>query len=145
MMDQAIEKIKRGAGNNAALQAIGNYLIAFMQNEPAFAEKVMDEKKTIADMMKYIISEAKKQATGGYACCTDETVFGWAVHYFDEKDLKFRPVKALVTSSDSHDKQKKEIVVKKETQPEKPKKAKKNEDMMMSIFDFKGRSRASLS
>ena len=155
MLEKAITKIQEQSKGNAVLLAIGDYLIQFMKNEPSFAEKVMDEKKSMKDMLQYVMSEAKKQSTGGAACLKDEVVFGMAVHYFDEKDIKFKPVAGAVATSSSSDKtdkkQKpvtqtnkkekvKEAEVKPETKPEKPKKAKKEAkpDMMISIFDIIG-------
>lgn len=153
-MEQAIKKIQEQSKGNAVLLAIGDYLIQFMKNDPSFAEKVMAEKKSMKEMLQYVMSEAKKQATGGAACLKDDVVFGMAVHYFDEKDLKFKPVSGTVAASSSdktNGKQKpvtqtnkkekvKETDVKAESKPEKPKKAKKEAkpDMMMSIFDFIG-------
>lgn len=154
MMEQAIKKIQEQSKGNPVLLAIGDYLISFMKDEPSFADKVMAEKKSMKDMLQYVMSEAKKQATGGVACLKDEVVFGMAVHYFDEKDLKFKPVAGAVAASSSdktNDNQKsatqtakkemvKESDIKAESKPEKPKKAKKEAkpDMMMSIFDFMG-------
>lgn len=154
MIQKAVEKIKNQAGTNPVLKKIGDHLVQFMKKEPSFAEKILDENKSMSEMLKYIMSEARKQATGNAACIADDEVYGWAVHYFDEKDLKFKPVSGTVAASSSdktNDKQKpvtqtnkkekvKEAEVKPETKPEKPKKAKKEAkpDMMISIFDIIG-------
>lgn len=154
MIQKAVEKIKKQAEFNPVLKKIGDYLVLFMQQEPSFAEKVLDENKSMSEMLKYIMSEARKQATGNAACIADDEVYGWAVHYFDEKDLKFKPISGTVAASSAdktNDKQKpatqtnkkdevKEVEVKTESKPEKPKKAKKEAkpDMMISIFDIIG-------
>lgn len=56
--------------------------------EEAFAKKYRDERKSIADCCRYIISEVKKKYRGKDAACSDEYVFGLAIHYYDEADLK---------------------------------------------------------
>lgn len=142
-MKQAINKIQEQSKGNAVLLAIGDYLIQFMKNEPSFAEKVMNEKKSMKEMLQYVMSEAKKQATGGAACLKDDVVFGLAVHYFDEKDIKFKPVAGAVATSSSNKTKPEPQPAKKKVQEDpkpvpQPKKKVKGEDMMMSIFDFLG-------
>ena len=48
--------------------------------------KTLLNKKTLAGFMKFACDEAKKQAEKGAqsACIDDDTVYGWAVHYFEE-------------------------------------------------------------
>jgi hypothetical protein len=48
--------------------------------------KPLINKKDLAGFMKYACAEAKKQADKGAngACIQDSTVFGWAIHYFEE-------------------------------------------------------------
>ena len=47
-------------------------------------------KKTLAGFMKFACDEAKKQAEKGAssACIDDDTVYGWAVHYFEEDSIE---------------------------------------------------------
>lgn len=47
-------------------------------------------KKTLKGFMRYACDEAKKQAEKGAnsACIDDETVFGWAIHYFEEDSIE---------------------------------------------------------
>ena len=47
-------------------------------------------KKTLDGFMKYATDEARKIAEKGsnYACVDDATVFGWAVHYFEEDSIE---------------------------------------------------------
>ena len=40
------------------------------------------------DTQNYIISEARKAAVGNCACIDDTTVFGWAIHFFEEDEIK---------------------------------------------------------
>ena len=52
--------------------------------------KTLVSKKTLADFMKFACDEAKKQAEKGAnsACIDDQTVYGWAVHYFEEDSIE---------------------------------------------------------
>ena len=46
-------------------------------------------KKTLAGFFKYATEEARKQAEKGatMACLHSDTVFGWAIHYFEEDSI----------------------------------------------------------
>ena len=52
--------------------------------------KMLLNKKTLAGFLKFACDEAKKQAEKGAqsACIDDETVYGWAVHYFEEDSIE---------------------------------------------------------
>ena len=52
--------------------------------------KTLINKKTLAGFMRYACGEAKKQAEKGAssACIDDDTVYGWAVHYFEEDSIE---------------------------------------------------------
>lgn len=69
-------------------KAIKAFLDDQAAKDPAFAEKYRSEKKNIEDCCKFIISEVKKSAKGKDAACTDEYVYGLAMHYYDEKNIK---------------------------------------------------------
>lgn len=47
-------------------------------------------KKTLSDFMKYACDEARNLAEKGAnsACIDDATVYGWAVHYFEEESIE---------------------------------------------------------
>ena len=51
--------------------------------------KQLINKKDLESFMKYACKEAKKQAEKGAhsACIEDTTVFGWAIHYFEENEI----------------------------------------------------------
>ena len=67
--------------------------------------KTLTNKKTIATFYNYAYEEAKKQAEKGsqFACLHHDTVFSWAIHYFEEDSIEgtlynedgteYRPVK----------------------------------------------------
>lgn len=52
--------------------------------------KTLINKKDLDGFMKFACEEAKKLAEQGasYACVEDETVFGWAIHYFEEEGIE---------------------------------------------------------
>ena len=52
--------------------------------------KQLLNKKTLAGFLQYACEEARKQADKGArsACIDDETVYGWAVHYFEEDSIE---------------------------------------------------------
>ena len=52
--------------------------------------KTLINKKTLAGFMKFACDEAKKQAEKGAssAYIDDDTVYGWAVHYFEEDSIE---------------------------------------------------------
>ena len=52
--------------------------------------KTLINKKTLDGFMNYAHEEAKKLATKGakFACLHHDTVFGWAMHYFEEDDIE---------------------------------------------------------
>lgn len=67
--------------------AIKNYLDNRAQTDSLFAETYRKANKSIKECCRYIISRARK--LGGQAVAVDDaTVYGWAVHYYDEDDIK---------------------------------------------------------
>ena len=52
--------------------------------------KPLLNKKTLSDFMKYACNEAKSLAEKGAnsACIDDATVYGWAIHYFEEESIE---------------------------------------------------------
>lgn len=69
-------------------RAIKAFLDDKAEKDPAFAEKYRSEKKNITDCCKFIIAEVKKSCKGNEAACTDEYVYGLAMHYYDEENIK---------------------------------------------------------
>jgi len=71
------------AARNGAERRILDYLEA--NASEALAEKINAGRKTLADALKYCEGEARKLQGGGKCVCVeDATVFGWAVHFFEE-------------------------------------------------------------
>lgn len=52
--------------------------------------KMLLNKKTLTSFLKYACAEVKKQAEKGAssACIDDDTVYGWAMHYFEEDSIE---------------------------------------------------------
>jgi hypothetical protein len=71
------------------MKPVQEYLEKRAAEDPQFAEKFNNPKKSLKECCKYIYGEAKKRA-GGSSCVyiPQEEVFGWAVHYYDEDDIK---------------------------------------------------------
>lgn len=54
--------------------------------------KPLINKKTLSGFMKYACNEARKIAEKGAssACVDDATVYGWAIHFFEEESIHHR-------------------------------------------------------
>ena len=77
--------------NKSFENAIKSYLDNRAKTDSLFAETYKKANKTLKGCCAYIISQAR--SIGGNAVAVkDETVFGWAVHYYDEDDLKVEKV-----------------------------------------------------
>ena len=69
---------------------IKGYLDAKAKDDALFAEMYKKPAKSINGCWAYIVNEAKKR--GNAMCMTDEEVYGLAVHYYCEDDLKEHPL-----------------------------------------------------
>lgn len=103
----------------------------YLENETPeiFKQKLKESEKTLAGCMEYIFREAKKQAVNNRACITDQEVFGWAVHFFEEDDIKEPPVKKEVHAT---------VNVSKPTAKPPVKVQPKKDDTQLSLFDMMG-------
>lgn len=93
--------------------------------------KALINKKTLDGFMKFACDEARKQAEKGAraACIDDATVFGWAIHYFEENTIEGTLYNADGTEYKPVVKPTPKIEVKKVEQP-KPK------QQQASLFDM---------
>lgn len=66
-------------------KAIKSHLESLASKDALFAETFKKPKKNINDCCTYILNEVKKSGRNALA---DEEVFGMAVHYYDEDDVK---------------------------------------------------------
>lgn len=68
--------------------AIKEYLDARAKEDVKFAEKYSNGKKSIEECCRFILGGMRKKAKSGMYGATDAEVFGLAVHYYDEEDIK---------------------------------------------------------
>ena len=81
-------------------EIIKRYLDNRAKTDPQFAASYAKPKKSIDECFAYILNEARQKGTS--VCMTDEEVFGLAVHYYDEDNIKVTtPPRAKVSTSKS--------------------------------------------
>lgn len=66
-------------------QSIKDYLDNMAKEDELFAVTYAKPNKSIKECCNYVMKCAKEGGRQGY---TDPEVFGWAVHYYDEDDIK---------------------------------------------------------
>lgn len=66
-------------------QVIEKYLQGLAAKDPLFAETFKKEGKSIKDCCNYIMETVKNK---GVNVLTNDEVYGMAVHYYDEDDIK---------------------------------------------------------
>lgn len=120
---------------------IQNHLNGLAANDELFAETLKKPKKNIDDCITYIFNQVKASGCNGFA---DEEIFGMAVHYYDEDDIKVgNPISGTVVVNHSAKNKPKEIIEKAE-KPKEPLKSTKQKVVKMdtskqvSLFDFEG-------
>ncbi len=118
----------------SALQAIKNYLDNRAACDPQFAVAYARPGKSINECLRYITSEARKLG-GDAVVMTDEQVYGLAVHYYDEENVKVpkhTPKCKVMCSADKSKKSENRAA------PAKSKKqtAQPQQAYMSSLFDF---------
>lgn len=69
-------------------KALKQYLDGRAQSDALFAQVYAKEGKTLDECADYVIGEMKKRASSGQYVATDAEVFGLAVHYYDDDDVK---------------------------------------------------------
>lgn len=85
---------------NNALEQIRVYLEGRAAKDELFAEMYKKESKSLDGCFGYILEQAKKRGTS--VCMTDEEVYGLAVHYYCEDDIKTRPLPRNLKVSTCH-------------------------------------------
>lgn len=86
--------------NNNAKDAIKAYLDRRAADDKMFAVAYAKPGKSLDECFKYILGEARRP--GSSVCMTDDEVFGLAVHYYDEDNIKISYTPANVAVSTSH-------------------------------------------
>ena len=77
---------------NEFKKVIKAYLDNRAKTDALFAQSYAKPNKSIDECLSYIMGEARKK--GNAVCVSDEVVFGWAVHYYDEDDIKVGKIPA---------------------------------------------------
>ena len=73
----------------SAQERIKDYLDERARQDELFAKSYAKSNKNIDECYEYIVSEARKQCKDSDSICIpDDVVYGWAVHYYDEDDIK---------------------------------------------------------
>ncbi len=85
--------------NNDFKQAIKSYLDKRAKTDKLFAVVYAKANKNLTECCSYIMGEAKKR--GNAVCMSDDEVFGLAVHYYDEDNIKINKLPANVKASAS--------------------------------------------
>ena len=71
------------------MEPVRQYLEKRAAEDPQFAEKFKNPKKSLKECCAYIYGEARKRAAGSNCVyIAPDEVFGMAVHYYDEDDIK---------------------------------------------------------
>lgn len=84
---------------NPLKEAIQSYLDERAKVDELFAVAYKKKNKSIDECCTYIMGEAKKR--GNAVCMSDDEVFGLAVHYYDEDNIKINKLPASVKASAS--------------------------------------------
>lgn len=72
--------------NQTFKEAIKSYLDERARTDELFAKSYAKENKNLDECCSYIMGEARKR--GNAVAMSDTEVFGMAVHYYDEDDIK---------------------------------------------------------
>lgn len=83
-------------------QAIKTYLDQRAQDDPLFAVSYAKPKKSIQECARYCMQEARKLVKDNVAVMDNATVYGWAVHYYDEDNIKVTGNYSQVHAEVSH-------------------------------------------
>lgn len=78
---------------------IQKYLQERVVEDPLFAPKFANPQKSVDECCRYILGEARKK--GNSVVMSDAEVFGLAVHYYDEENIKVEKVSASCSVSSS--------------------------------------------
>ena len=84
----------------SAQERIKEYLDERARQDELFAKSYAKSNKNIDECYEYIVSEARKQCKDSDSICiSDDVVYGWAVHYYDEDDINVGHKKTRSTES----------------------------------------------
>lgn len=107
-------------------------IIEYLLTREDMNDKYLNEEKSLKQMVEFIKEEAQKQATNGMAMIEDQTVYSWAIHYFDEtnEQLGLNSKSKKVTENDDEE----ETIAK--VEPQKKQKKEWVPEGQLSLFDL---------
>lgn len=83
-------------GTQAFQDTIAQYLMTRAENDPLVAVRLANPSKTMEQCCAYIIGEVKKSGCCGF---TDDEIFGWAMHFWDEPEIEVSNTAKLPSGS----------------------------------------------
>jgi len=90
MLEKAIKKLKAeidGSKNNSNIQAVGKFMLHYLELCPEASEQVLKEGKTLKGSIDEMKKIAKTKAVDGCGMITDNEGFGIVLKYFDIKRI----------------------------------------------------------
>lgn len=137
-----------GKVNQSFKMAIQSYLEKKAKEDSLFAVTYAKDNKNLDECCDYIIGEARKRG-GNAVAMTDDEVFGIAIHYYDEDDIKVNKLTKSVRTSvsspkvkltEEDEKKAREEAIKRLTEEQyasikkKPSKRKEKDVQQMTLF-----------
>ena len=81
-------------GTDKFKRTIQDYLEVRVKADELFAKSYAKENKSIGECVNFILSQVQKSGCNGF---TDDEIFGIAVHYYDEDNIKdIKPISCNV-------------------------------------------------
>lgn len=95
----------------SAKERIKDYLDERASQDELFAKSYAKSNKNIDECYDYIVGEARKQCNDSDSVCiSDDVVYGWAVHYYDEDNIKVGRSTESKESTEMSDADKKKVL-----------------------------------
>ena len=135
----------------SAKERIKDYLDERASKDELFAKSYVKTNKNIDECYDYIVGEARKQCKDSDSVCiSDDVVYGWAVHYYDEDNIKVGRSKESTESKEMSETDKKKVLeearkkayqtnkksVEAKKNSEDAKKSKSSKIQQLNLFDF---------
>ena len=74
-------------GSEGFAQQIKEFLDTTASTDEEFAKKYKNEKKSLDECIQYIFGEVQNSGNNGFE---DSIIYGWALHYYEEDDVKIK-------------------------------------------------------
>lgn len=95
----------------SAKERIKDYLDERASQDELFAKSYAKSNKNIDECYDYIVGEARNQCKDSDSICIpDDVVFGWAVHYYDEDNIKVGTSTESTESKEMSEEDKKKVL-----------------------------------